>query len=289
LNVGIVHGISVITPPTVDELPGQAEVMEQAGRENFTVASAMLGRERQRQLRAIYGFARLVDDVGDEASGDRIALLDLVEEELDRVYGVGAPRHPVMVELAAAVRAGSLPPGPFRRLIEANRLDQRTSHYDTFEQLLGYCQLSAAPVGELVLHVFGAATRARIALSDRICAGLQITEHLQDVAEDFRRGRVYVPRDDLIRFGCDNEDLSAPPTARCQALIAFEARRAHQLLSSGAPLARTLSLRPRIAVAGFVAGGRAALAVLPAVHSPGDRTPRRRAFAAAFMRAVMGR
>lgn len=281
--------MSVITPPTVDELPGRSEVMEQAGRENFTVASTLLGRERQRQLRAIYGFARLVDDVGDEASGDRAALLDLVEEELDRVYGAGSPLHPVMVELAATVRAASLPSGPFRRLVEANRRDQHTTHYDTFEQLLGYCQLSAAPVGELILHVFGAATPARIALSDRICAGLQITEHLQDVAEDFRRGRVYLPREDLIRFGCDNEDLSAPPTARRRALIAFEARRAHHLLSSGAPLARTLPLRPRSAVAGFVAGGRAALAVLPAVQPARGRGRRRRAFVAAFTRAVMGR
>jgi squalene synthase HpnC len=286
---GVVHGMSVITPPTVDELPGRSEVMEQAGRENFTVASALLGRKRQRQLRAIYGFARLVDDVGDEASGDRSALLDLVEEELDRLYGDGSPRHPVMVELAVAVRAASLPRGPFERLIEANRLDQRTTRYDTFEQLLGYCQLSAAPVGELVLHVFGAATPHRISLSDRVCAGLQITEHLQDVAEDFARGRVYVPREDLVRFGCDNEDLSAPPTARRRALIAFESRRAHQLLSSGAPLVRTLPLRPRIAVAGFVAGGRAALAALPEVQPTGARSSRRRDFPRAFTSAVMGR
>jgi squalene synthase HpnC len=276
-------------PPTVDELPGRSEVMAQAGRENFTVASALLGRDRQSQLRAIYGFARLVDDVGDEVSGDRSALLDLVEEELARVYGAGSPRHPVMVELAVAVRAASLPREPFQRLIAANRLDQRTTRYDTFEQLLGYCQLSAAPVGELVLHVFDAATPARISLSDRICAGLQITEHLQDIAEDFRRGRVYVPREDLLRFGCDNEDLSASPTARRQALIAFEARRAHQLLSSGAPLARTLPWRPRLAVAGFVAGGRSALASLPAVQSSAGHVTRRRAFPGAFMRAVMGR
>jgi squalene synthase HpnC len=289
LNVEVVHGTSVITPPTVDELPRRSEVMEQAGRENFTVANAVLGRERQHQLRAIYGFARLVDDVGDEAPGDRAALLDLVEEELDRVYGDNSPRHPVMIELGVAVRAGSLPRGPFQRLIEANRLDQRTTHYDTFEQLLGYCQLSAAPVGELVLHVFGAASSPRIALSDRICAGLQITEHLQDVGEDFRRGRVYLPREDLVRFGCDNEDLSAPSTARRRALIAFEAQRAHQLLSSGAPLARTLSLRPRIAVAGFVAGGRAALAALPEVQPFGGRRSRRSAFPRAFTRAVMGR
>jgi phytoene/squalene synthetase len=194
-----------------------------------------------------------------------------------------------MVELGVAARAASLPRVPFQRLIEANRLDQHTARYDTFEQLLGYCQLSAAPVGELVLHVFGAATPHRIRLSDRICAGLQITEHLQDIAEDFRRGRTYLPREDLVRFGCDNADLSALPNARLQALIVFEARRAHQLLSGGAPLARTLPLRPRIAVAGFVAGGRAALESLPVPAPSTGGVARRRAFPRAFTRAVMGR
>jgi phytoene/squalene synthetase len=141
--------------------------------------------------------------------------------------------------------------------------------------------------------VFGAASRDRIAMSDRICAGLQITEHLQDIAEDHRRGRVYLPAEDLIRFGCDDAAvLSAPANASLRALIAFEARRARSLLASGAPLARTLGLRPRIAVAGFVAGGRAALDGLPGGgrdDGQGAARPRARTFAPAFVRSVMGR
>lgn len=254
--------------PGIEELPTREQVLPQAAFENFTVASAVLGQSSARHLMAIYGFARLVDDVGDEAAGDRVALLALVGNELRRIYAPeheGPPRHPLMLELAVTIQACSLPADPFERLIEANRLDQTLTHYASFQQLLDYCRLSAAPVGELVLGVFGAATPERIALSDRVCAGLQIVEHLQDIAEDHSRGRVYMPLEDLVRFGCTDDDLvSAPtsnstPTLALRALIGFEASRARALLGSGAPLARTLPLRPRLAVAGFVAGGRSAL------------------------------
>jgi squalene synthase HpnC len=253
--------MSTAAPPTAADLPAREGVMAQAGAENFTVASALVGHQTQRHLRAIYGFARLVDDVGDEATGDRIALLEVVSDELTRVY-YGTPSHPVMVELQRTVWACRLPSGPFERLIEANRVDQVQTRYDTFAQLLGYCQLSAAPVGELVLHVFDAATPERIALSDRVCAGLQVVEHLQDITEDFARGRIYMPQEDLVRLECNDMDLSGEVTGPRRALVAFEADRARELLAAGAPLARTLAPRPRLAIAGFVAGGQAALDVL---------------------------
>jgi squalene synthase HpnC len=276
--------MTTAAPPTAADLPDRDGVMAQAGSENFTVASALVGHERQRHLRAIYGFARLVDDVGDEAPGNRMALLEVVTGELARVYD-GSPRHPVMVELQRTVRACRLPSGPFERLIEANRVDQVETHYRTFGQLLGYCQLSAAPVGELVLHVFNAATPERIALSDRVCAGLQVVEHLQDITEDHSRGRVYMPKEDLVRFGCNDEDLAGAGTAARRALVAFESDRARRLLASGAPLARTLPGRPRIAVAGFVAGGRAALDVL----ETGDDSRRAPRLAYWLLRSVLGR
>lgn len=261
-------------------LPTRDDVLAQAPAENFPVASFVLGRERQRHLMALYGFARLVDDIGDEVAGDRGALLDSVESELDRIYAGGSPGHPVMIALAGTIRACRLPDEPFRRLIEANRRDQVKTRYETYEELLDYCRLSANPVGELVLGVFGAATRDRVALSDRICTALQIVEHLQDIAEDHARGRVYMPYEDLVRFGCDDRDLTREPTAARRALISFEAERARTLLRAGAPLARRLSPRPRLAVAGFVAGGRGALNTLEG---------RERGFAGAFSRAVMGR
>lgn len=275
--------MSAFAPPNapVTSLPSRETVLEQAGRENFTVASAVLGRQGQAHLMAIYGYARLVDDVGDEAHGDRDAMLDAVESELDAIYRGEAADHPVMAALADTITACRMPPGPFKRLLAANRQDQRVTRYGTFAELLDYCSLSAAPVGELVLHVFGAATPERVALSDHVCAGLQVLEHLQDVAEDYARGRVYVPQDDLRRLNVAEADLSAgaPP-----ALLAFESERVTSLFNAGAPLARTLPARPRIAVAGFIAGGRSAL---DALRCGGPRS--RRAFAVAFAKAAMGR
>jgi squalene synthase HpnC len=277
----------------LDGAPTRAAVMAQAGSENFPVASRFLGARRREQLLAIYGFARLVDDAGDEASGDRLALLDGIEADLDRVYAAGeTPEHPVLQALAASVRELQLPAMPFRRLIEANRRDQVLERYPTFDALLDYCQLSAAPVGELVLHVFGAATPDRIHLSDRICAALQVTEHLQDVAEDRGRGRVYLPAEDLERFGVTDADLLArAPSSAFAELMAFEVTRARALLGEGAPLIRRLGPGGAVAVAGFVAGGRAALRAIAAAGYDvlGVRPrPSHAAFAAAFV-ATLGR
>jgi squalene synthase HpnC len=273
--------------------PTQKAVMSQARDENFPVAMTLLGRRRRDALLAIYGVARLIDDIGDEAPGDREALLAWVECELDRAYSGENPQHPAMKALAAQLRGHDLPAGPFHRLVEANRRDQTVARYETFDDLLSYCDLSAAPVGELVLHVFGAATADRIALSDRICAGLQVTEHIQDVAEDYRRGRVYMPRDDLARFGCEERELAgAAPSLAAKALIAFELQRARALLSSGASLARTLAPRPRAAVAGFLAGGRATLdAIERAGYDVWSAKPRRTsaAFARQLPRGAFGR
>jgi squalene synthase HpnC len=238
-------------------LPGEAAVLPLSSEENFSVAARLLGRETRDHLLAIYGFARLADQLGDEVTGDRLALLDQLEAELDRVYD-GEPEHPLLRRLQATVRACGLPRGPFARLIDANRRDQEQVAYATFDELVEYCTLSANPVGELVLHVFGAATPGRIALSDRICTGLQLVEHWQDVGEDARRGRVYLPAEDLDRFGVEATELvAATGKADFRALMAFEVSRARQWLDEGAPLVGTLRGRARFAVAGYLGGGRA--------------------------------
>jgi squalene synthase HpnC len=245
-------------------LPAESAILPLAARENFTVASLLVGRETREHLVAIYGFARLVDQLGDEIDGDRLEALDALEDEVDRVFD-GEPRHPLMKRLARSARACRLPRGPFIRLIEANRRDQRQATYATFDELVDYCDLSANPVGELVLYVFGAATPERIALSDRICTALQLAEHWQDIAEDFARGRIYLPRDDRERFGVEPADLGArttPPALR--SLLAFEVDRARRLLDEGALLVGTLRGRARIAVAGYVGGGRATLDAIEA-------------------------
>jgi squalene synthase HpnC len=259
----------------VQAFPAPRTILSKSTRENFPVASRLLPRRTRRHLLAVYGFARLVDDLGDEVSGDRTAWLDWLERELDLVYG-GTPEHPVMSELAITVQRFDLPDEPFRRLLEANRQDQRVSSYETYQDLLAYCELSANPVGRLVLHVLEAATPERYRLSDAVCTGLQLTEHWQDVKEDLGRGRVYLPQEDLARFDCGVGDLGAPrPTDAFRRLMAFEVERARALLDEGAPLAGTLRGRPMWAVAAFVAGGRSALgAIVAADYDVLGWTPR---------------
>jgi squalene synthase HpnC len=244
-------------------LPDPGAVMAQASSENFPVASRVLAPAMRRHLLAIYGFARLVDDTGDDAPGDRLALLDAIEADVDRVYRGAQPYSPLVRRLVPTVRICGIPRDPLGALIEANRRDQRQHSYATYEDLADYCALSANPVGHLVLYVFDAATPERLRLSDLVCTGLQLAEHCQDVSEDRARGRTYLPIEDLDRFGCTVADLDAPRADdRVRALIAFEVRRARALLDEGSALIATLRGRAAFAVAGFVAGGRAALGAI---------------------------
>ncbi|HUD69483.1 MAG TPA: squalene synthase HpnC [Acidimicrobiales bacterium] len=230
--------------------------------ENFPVASRILPRDLRENLLAVYAFARLTDDLGDEAEGDRLAQLNWLETELDRA-AAGSATHPVLRDLAAVLPKLDVGVQPFRDLIEANRLDQRVSHYATYDDLVGYCMLSAAPVGRIVLSVFGASSPERTALSDQVCIGLQLVEHLQDLGEDAARGRVYMPADDMASVGCERAALlAASASAPVRQLVAREGARVRELLANGRPLAATLPFRLRVAVVGFAAGGLAALDAL---------------------------
>jgi squalene synthase HpnC len=240
-------------------LPAPHDLPAKARRENFAVASRILPRAVRTDLMALYGFARLVDDIGDEADGDRLVMLELADAELELTFA-GQATHPVFVALQPTIHAHHLPREPFRRLIQANRQDQVVTRYPTYQDLRAYCALSADPVGRLVLGVLDAATPDRIAMSDRICTGLQLAEHWQDVAEDLARGRIYLPQEDRERFGVAEADLaarSAEPNVR--RLMAFEVDRARSLLADGVPLAASLPGRMGMAVAGFAGGGVAAL------------------------------
>jgi squalene synthase HpnC len=243
---------------------GARDIGVEVRRENFPVASHLLPRRYRRHLWAVYCFARFVDDAGDEAEPeDRLRLLEIVESDLDHLYAGRSPRLPVVQTLAPTVRACTIPAEPLRRLIRANRRDQTVTRYDTFDDLLAYCDLSANPVGHLVLHVFGAAVPPRLALADQVCSALQVIEHCQDVGEDYARGRVYLPAEDLRRFGCTEDDLrGARAPARLRRVLALEAERAARLLEAGRPLVASLAGFARTAVAGYVAGGRATLAAL---------------------------
>jgi squalene synthase HpnC len=245
---------------------GPPAILAQARSENFPVAPLVIPRRERAQLLAIYGFARLADDIGDRSPGDRMAELDWLEAELDRAEA-GRATHPLVTPLMPSLRDRTLPTEPFRALIEANRRDQQRTRYATFEDLVDYCRLSAVPVGRLVLAVFGAATPDRVAQSDDVCTGLQIAEHLQDVGEDFRDGRIYLPTADLRGSGVAEEDLGldhAPGGLR--RVVALEAGRARRLLARAPALAASLPWRPRLAVLAFGAGGQAALDAIVAAR-----------------------
>ena len=163
------------TPAGVPDMHG---VMAMSGSENFPVASRLLGRKLRAHLIAIYGYARLVDELGDSADGDRLAALDWLEGELDAAFK-GTATHPILIGLSETVRQCNLPRKPFIALIDANRMDQRVTRYVSWEQLAAYCELSANPVGEIVLGVFGEASPDRVGLerdlhrtaADRASAG----------------------------------------------------------------------------------------------------------------------
>ncbi|KHL00968.1 hypothetical protein LK10_18430 [Sinomonas humi] len=231
--------------------------------ENFPVALAVLPKPVRADLIAAYRFARYVDDLGDEAPGDRTAQLERVGAQIRLLYETGRAQDEVVSGLGGLVARAEPPVEVWLRLVEANLVDQRVARYETFDDLLGYCRLSANPVGEIVLHIFGCATPDRIAFSDRICTALQLLEHWQDVGEDYSRGRIYVPQCDLRRFKVAETLLDSPvATEELRSLIAFETDRALAWLDAGAPLVSTLRGWPRLAVSGYIAGGRAAASLL---------------------------
>jgi squalene synthase HpnC len=210
----------------------------------------------------VYGFARLVDNLGDEAKGDRLALLDELERELDRCYD-GRPETAIMRRLQTTIAGCDLPREPFWRLIEANRIDQRRDRYETWDEVRWYCTFSAEPVGRLVLGIYGhGGDPELVAMSDDVCTGLQLVNFLQDPPRDLALGRVYLPQDDLRRFGLRDSELAGPRSDRLATLCRFEAARAARLLERGFPLARALGGRPGRSVALFARGGLAALRAL---------------------------
>ena len=262
--------------------PDGVTLRDRRAAENFPVALRLLPRRLRGHLVAVYDVARVIDDAGDEPAadgdGDRLSLLGDLEADLCRIWIDGAPRTQVFRRLVPTVRECRLTVEPFGALIDANVLDQNRTRYETWGDLRHYCSLSADPIGRIVLAVFAASSSQREALSDDVCTALQLLEHCQDVAEDRRRGRIYLPQEDLARFGVDESDLDAATASRgVRALVAFEVDRARQLLDSGDRLVRDLHGWARVAVAGYVAGGRATIdALRRADHDVLAATPRPR-------------
>lgn len=206
--------------------------------ENFIVASRLLPRELRQHFYHVYAYCRWADDLADE-TGDRdrsLQLLDWWQHELEECYA-GRARHPVFVALEATIAEFAIPIEPFRDLLTAFRQDQTTTWYATFDELLGYCRNSANPVGRLVLYLGRCHDDRLGALSDDVCTGLQLANFWQDVARDRLKGRVYLPQDDMTRFGVTDADLDRPAaTPEFKYLLRYEVGRAEEFLRRGLPL-----------------------------------------------------
>ncbi|MEO6353026.1 MAG: squalene synthase HpnC [Oxalobacteraceae bacterium] len=242
--------------------------------ENFPVASLLLPARLRPAVSAIYAFARSADDLADEgdASADqRLAALGVYAQGLDAIEHHRLADEPAIpplfVALEKTVRAYQLPLQPLRDLLSAFRQDVVTTRYLTFAALLDYCQRSANPVGTLMLHLYGAADAKNLRDSDAICSALQLINFWQDAAIDWQKGRIYLPQEDLERFGVTTAHLDdARVDAAWRALMRFEVERARAMMLSGAPLALRLPGRIGWELRLVVQGG---LRIIEAIEAAG--------------------
>jgi len=239
--------------------------LAQSHYENFTIASWLMPRAMRKHMHAIYAYARMADDFADEDHD--LAALDDWERQLEAAYA-GAPRHPVFVALADTAHKFDIPKEPFSDLLVAFRSDVNFQGFDTLDDLLGYARNSANPVGRLVLYLFGYRDEERQHLSDLVCSGLQLANFWQDVAIDLGKGRIYIPRDDLARFGIAPNALGKHDlSAKFIELMRHEVGIARaMLLEGGTALSKLVDRRLSRDILMFAGGG---LAILRSIERVG--------------------
>ncbi len=245
------------TPPSLEEAQHYCERLARSNYENFSVATWFLPKRLRQHFFNVYAYCRISDDLGDEVGDPQqsLALLDEWQAELERCYN-GSPRHPVFVALRETVRSLDIPQQPFADLLRAFRQDQSVTRYPAFDDVLAYCRYSANPVGRLVLYVCGYRDAERQQLSDYTCTALQLANFWQDVVVDYGKGRIYLPIEDLARFGVSESVIAGRrATSEFLALMKFEVERARDWFSRGLPLAETLDSDLAIDIELFSRGG----------------------------------
>lgn len=227
--------------------------------ENFPVASRLVPKDLRSAVVAIYRYARAADDLADEGDAtpaERLAALDTFATALDDIAQGQTPLEPPFPELARAIRDHALPIAPFRDLLSAFRQDVTTTRYAYYPEVLGYCRRSANPVGRLLLALYRVETASNRDFSDAICTGLQLANFWQDIALDWRKNRVYLPQEDLVRFGVPESQIGEQHCdANWRALLAFQTERARALLETGRPLTAALPWRLGLELAAVIEGG----------------------------------
>ena len=240
---------------SLDQSYAYCRELAQSQYENFTVGSWFLPWYKRRHVYAIYAYCRFVDDLGDESPGDRLAKLDAWERELLSCFE-GRTSHPITIALQDTIRRYSIPREPFLKLVEANRIDQRQQRFRDYSELLHYCHHSANPVGHLFLYLFGYRDAQRQALADCTCTALQLTNFWQDVRRDWEMGRIYIPQDEMRRYGVDELQLaSARADQAFRDLMRFQVERARHLFELGAGLPSLVGGAARLDIRLFTLGG----------------------------------
>ena len=238
--------------------------------ENFPVASRLVPARLRPAVVAVYRFARAADDLADEGDApadSRLAALDTFERALDAIERGETPQLAPFPALAAAMRTHALPLAPFRALLSAFRQDVTTTRYATRHDLLDYCSRSADPVGRIMLALYRVDGARQLRASDAICTGLQLANFWQDVAIDAAKGRIYVPREDLARFGVRARDiLAGRPGPGWPALMAYETARTREHFAAGRPLLASLPFRLKLEIGAVIAGGSRILDRIDAVR-----------------------
>ena len=250
-------------PATTEAAFRACEALARSHYENFSVGTRLIPKDLRRHFFSVYAFCRGVDDLGDEAKSDQLALLDEWERQLRLCYE-GMPDHVYFKALQVTVEEFDIPPEPFLKLIEANRRDQRIKRHPDYQELLEYCDYSANPVGRIVLYVFGHREPELHALSDYTCTALQLANFWQDVARDYEIGRIYLPQSDMDEYGVGEDVIERrAATPEFRRLMQFEVERTKDLFRRGYALVTRVIKPARIDIALFTAGG---LSILKAIE-----------------------
>ena len=259
-------------PPSLEDARRYCKRLATSHYENFSVATWFLPKHLHQHFFNIYAYCRISDDLGDEVGDAQVslALLDRWEQELHTTYGAiengdgSAIRHPVFIALAETIRSCAIPEHEFCDLLMAFRQDQTVARYETFDELLGYCRNSANPVGHLVLYLCGYNDEERQRLSDCTCTALQLANFWQDVSEDWKKGRVYLPLEDLRRFEVSEDQIAEGRfNSQFRELMRFEVERARQWFDRGLPLVTIVNRSLALDLELFSRGG---LAILDAIE-----------------------
>jgi squalene synthase HpnC len=247
-----------VTAPSLEEARAYCERLAKSHYENFSVATWFLPKRLRQHFYNVYAYCRISDDLGDEVGDPQqsLELLDQWEAELNACYA-GSPKHPVFVALAETVKQFSIPRHEFSDLLIAFRQDQTITRFETFDDILAYCRYSANPVGHLVLYLCGYSDAERQQLSDYTCTALQLANFWQDIFVDYGKGRIYLPLEDLRRFGVSGEDIAQRrATPQFVDMMKFEVARARDWFARGLPLVKIVNRELAIDLELFSRGGQ---------------------------------